>query len=681
MSNYTPEVKVEISGQDKGLAGTVNRTNRELQNMERQTSAAADEMEDLGTQTDRTNNETNGLERTIGRATKALGAYLTVQSAVKALQIADDYRLQQSRLQLITESTGDYEMVMDNLRKQVVEAGAEMETTVQLFMGISRVKDEIGATNNQVLRMTDIVQKLGVISGAATQNMNAGIMQFTQSMSSGIVRAEEWNSITENIPELANAIARGMGKTVGQLRLAVLEGDVLSKDVFEALIDQSNQIDAKFEKMPDTMARAGQSAWTEFSRMLSAANETYGWTEAIASALRMVGKAAGDVADSMAPDVQLEREYIQLLEQKKNLIQGQFRGTGGQFGLRGVGDIEVGADEEEIDQRMNEILYKLAEIRNWIPSQLSSFMIDPMDQYMDEFWQSAVIDPQEKIREQKEADRIATEQHQQKMNRLLDEAISMEERNIRSSDIRDRFRKNLQDQIDGQKLLTEFKGRELFIQQDILAARQLGVDIDLDSIREQAGALYDLQVVTKKIADGAEETAKSYDELKSTIEGWSRSFADEMMSAEASFTSFANTVLQQLARIAITKATAPFFNAFADWAGDQFSSDTSTTGGGSTGGDTPSGGGSTQPTDAPSLSAPTMQRVSVTSPSIQGDSVTTVNNNAVPDVVINVENKTGEGLTMTQRDSQFDGRQLILSVVIEALNSNPKFRQQIRGVK
>ena len=64
-------------------------------------------------------------------------------------------------------------------------------------------------------------------------------------MAGGIVRAEEFNSIIENTPEIARAIAAGMGVSMGQLRQDMLAGKLTSDAVFKALLSQVGSTNEK----------------------------------------------------------------------------------------------------------------------------------------------------------------------------------------------------------------------------------------------------------------------------------------------------------------------------------------------------------------------------------------------------------------------------------------------------
>jgi hypothetical protein len=77
-------------------------------------------------------------------------------------------------------------------------------------------------------------------------------------------------------------------------------------------------------------------------------------------------------------------------------------------------------------------------------------------------------------------------------------------------------------------------------------------------------AVIQAQDAMQDLLDKNNEADKHFKQLQSTIEGWSRSFADNMLSAEASFSGFVTSLLEEMARIAIARSTQPFFDAFAD---------------------------------------------------------------------------------------------------------------------
>ncbi|WP_321528042.1 tape measure protein [Sedimenticola selenatireducens] len=186
----------------------------------------------------------------------AAAAYLVIASAIKALHMADEFRTLEQRIKTATKQTGDFVKVNKQLFESAQETGTAMADTVATFQRLSLARKELGATNDQIITVTKTVQQLGVMSGASGTAMQAGLLQFGQAMSGVVVRAEEFNSWVENIPAVVDRIAIGLGKSKGELRQMVLDGKLLSKDAFGALLDQSGEVSKEFAEIPVNLQRA-----------------------------------------------------------------------------------------------------------------------------------------------------------------------------------------------------------------------------------------------------------------------------------------------------------------------------------------------------------------------------------------------------------------------------------------
>ena len=88
---------------------------------------------------------------------------------------------------------------------------------------------------DETARLTETVSKAVAISGASAQAADAALVQFGQALASGTLRGEELNSVMEQTPALAKAIAQGMGITVGQLRSVAAEGRLHQKKLLRPL--------------------------------------------------------------------------------------------------------------------------------------------------------------------------------------------------------------------------------------------------------------------------------------------------------------------------------------------------------------------------------------------------------------------------------------------------------------
>jgi len=205
----------------------------------------------------------------------------------------------ETRVRTATKASGDFETVWKAIGDTSIQTGAKLETTVSVFQGLARSGPELGATNTQMLTLTKTVQQLGVISGASTVAMQAGLLQFSQGLASGVFRAEEFNSLLENLPEVAVRIAKGLGVSVGELRKMVLQGKLASSDVFQSLIKQAGQIDAEFRKIPPTITRASVALKGRLGRAISDLDRQIGATRFLASLIQRTASFLGELGDGL----------------------------------------------------------------------------------------------------------------------------------------------------------------------------------------------------------------------------------------------------------------------------------------------------------------------------------------------------------------------------------------------
>jgi len=256
------------------------------------------EVEKQGRAAERAARRTEAYGRAMDRLTGYFAAYLSVAGAIQALKLADQWKQQEQRIRTATKATGGFMRVYGELYRLSQENGTAMADTVQTFQRLSIARDALGATNDEIIRVTNAVQQLGILSGASAEAMRNGMLQFSQAMSAGVVRAEEFNSILENMPAVANRIAKGMGMTVGELRKAVLAGDVLSRDVFDALLRQSGEINAEFGDIPDNLTRATNRLVNATGNFLSKLDTALGLTKSIAEYMTTAARAL-DIAGAV----------------------------------------------------------------------------------------------------------------------------------------------------------------------------------------------------------------------------------------------------------------------------------------------------------------------------------------------------------------------------------------------
>jgi len=204
---------------------------------------------------------------------------------------ADEMILLEARVRNVTTATNDFKGVWNGLGTIAKSTGVSLRDTIDVFSRIQIGARDLGKSNADVLRLVETVEKLGVMSGTGKQGLNAGLLQLGQAFSAGIVRAEEFNSIVENMPKVAQAIGDSLGKSIGELKQMTIAGKLMSKDVFEGLLKKSVEVDQAFRKFPVSIERARNSAKISFDLMALNIDKNLGLTKLFSSAITKLADA------------------------------------------------------------------------------------------------------------------------------------------------------------------------------------------------------------------------------------------------------------------------------------------------------------------------------------------------------------------------------------------------------
>ncbi|HGK6740320.1 TPA: tape measure protein [Enterobacter hormaechei] len=218
----------------------------------------------------------------------AIAGAFTIQAAQRIIEIADSMNTLQARVARLSPDADKARETMSSLSAIASGSGNSLEETERLWESLTTALKETGATNQQVISLTDTLQKIGTVGGSSTEEMANALRQFGQSISGGIVRAEEFNSIIEQMPELARQIAAGLGVSIGGLRKMMLEGKLTAQDALNAIQKQSQNVNEEFSKMPVSIDRAKNSLDVAFKNAISDLNQAIGLTSTLAGLMQSV---------------------------------------------------------------------------------------------------------------------------------------------------------------------------------------------------------------------------------------------------------------------------------------------------------------------------------------------------------------------------------------------------------
>ncbi|WP_082178072.1 tape measure protein, partial [Acinetobacter baumannii] len=126
---------------------------------------------------------------------------------------------------------------------------------------------------------------------------DAALVQFGQALASGTLRGEELNSVMEQTPALAKAIAKGMGITVGELRSVAAEGKITSQEIVKALRNVESDVDALFAKTDITIGQSLTLLNNEITKFVGEAGKGSGAAQVLAGSVQTLASNLDLIAD------------------------------------------------------------------------------------------------------------------------------------------------------------------------------------------------------------------------------------------------------------------------------------------------------------------------------------------------------------------------------------------------
>jgi len=165
------------------------------------------------------------------------GAFATAAALRGAQQLIDTSTRIENALKVAGLAGEDLEAVYNSLFQSAQRNAAPLESLVTLYGRAAIVQKELGVSTEELLGFTDNVALALRVAGTDAQTASGSLLQLSQALGAGTVRAEEFNSILEGALPIAQAVAAGLdeaGGSVAKLRGLVVEGKVSSEAFFRA---------------------------------------------------------------------------------------------------------------------------------------------------------------------------------------------------------------------------------------------------------------------------------------------------------------------------------------------------------------------------------------------------------------------------------------------------------------
>jgi len=203
----------------------------------------------------------------------------------EVIQAGDAYSNLKARLQLVAGEGESAAGIMAGLNAAAARAKAPISDLTEVFTRNAQALRAMGRDSAEGIRLTETLSKVTAISGASAQQSSAAMMQLSQAIASGRFQGDEFRSVAENLPEIMRILQKETGKTAGELRKLASEGKLTGDVLVNALYNAAEEVDTKFQTLPDTVGRAWTRLTDVFSQTMGAAAEAGSATKSWANML------------------------------------------------------------------------------------------------------------------------------------------------------------------------------------------------------------------------------------------------------------------------------------------------------------------------------------------------------------------------------------------------------------
>lgn len=210
----------------------------------------------------------------LGMSSLGIAAVATasVAAAKKISRISDQYTLMSSRIALMNDGTQTNKQLLDKISASANRVRGSYHDMADTVSKLGILAKDAFNSNDETIFFAEQMNKQFKIGGASIQEQTAAMYQLTQAMASGRLQGDEFRSIMENAPMLAQAIADEMGITIGELRELSSEGAITAEVIKNAMVSSAEKTNEQFAKIPmtfeDTMTLLGNTAAKAFEPVL-----------------------------------------------------------------------------------------------------------------------------------------------------------------------------------------------------------------------------------------------------------------------------------------------------------------------------------------------------------------------------------------------------------------------------
>lgn len=290
---------IRFSRSAKGSTGSLVRLDQAVRKSTVAVGRLTARLEKAGASTRRTGNNFSLLQQAIKR--------IGVENLIRqTAQLADQYTNLQNRLRAISGSFEEAGQASEALFEIANRNRTGVDGVVSLYAKLTPAAEELNASQSEILKVTEAVSQAFALSGASASESAGGIRQLSQALASGVLRGDEFNSIAENAPEILRLLSNELGVSTGALRELASQGKLTSDVVFDALLNNADDLADRFRRLPPTISSALTVLQNSLTQAMGQFDQSTGASAAFARAILIIADNVGQLAFALGTTLALQ---------------------------------------------------------------------------------------------------------------------------------------------------------------------------------------------------------------------------------------------------------------------------------------------------------------------------------------------------------------------------------------
>jgi tape measure domain-containing protein len=200
-------------------------------------------------------------------------------------QTVDSLTSYENRIRLVSDSAEELNQIQAELFRVARDTRSEFNSTADVYARVALSIRELGIAQSETLQFTESLNQAVILSGASAREANAALVQLGQGLASNRLSGDELRSVLEQLPFVADIIAKSLGATRGELREMGRAGVLTGETVLKAFREARVEIAEKFAQTIPTIAQAFNVFNAEWLTLVDAVDDATGASESVARAI------------------------------------------------------------------------------------------------------------------------------------------------------------------------------------------------------------------------------------------------------------------------------------------------------------------------------------------------------------------------------------------------------------